>query len=115
MASRSSPWPPTASPARGSTCPRCPAPGSSSSPTARRVLGLNALWLGAAVLVGLLLGSVERLRLEPPTAAATAVVVLPTGYSGNGGMLLSRLAETTVGAAVGLLINLLVWPPLRDR
>jgi uncharacterized membrane protein YccC len=79
------------------------------------LLGLNALSLGAAVLVGLLLGSVERLRLETTTAAATAVVVLTTGYSGNGGMLLSRLAETTVGAAVGLLVNLLVWPPLRDR
>jgi uncharacterized membrane protein YccC len=79
------------------------------------LLGLNALSLGAAVLAGLLLGSIRRLRLETTTAAATAVVVLTTGYSGNGGMLLSRLAETSIGAAVGLLMNLLVWPPLRDR
>jgi uncharacterized membrane protein YccC len=79
------------------------------------LLGLNALSLGAAVLVGLLVGSVPRLRLETTTAAATALVVLTTGYSGDSGMLLSRLLETSVGAAIGLLVNLLVWPPLRDR
>lgn len=77
--------------------------------------GLNAFSLGAAVLAGLLAGSIRRLRLEATTAAATAVVVLTTGSSGAGGMLFSRLLETSVGAAVGLLVNLLVWPPLRDR
>jgi uncharacterized membrane protein YccC len=30
-------------------------------------------------------------------------------------MLLSRLLDTGIGIAVGLLVNLLVWPPLRDR
>ena len=30
-------------------------------------------------------------------------------------LLVSRLLDTTVGVVVGLLVNLLVWPPLRDR
>src|SRR4051794_25488712 len=77
--------------------------------------GVGALSVGLVVLAGLLAGSVRGLRAETTTAAATALVVLAAGYSDDGGMLLSRLGETGLGAAVGLLVNLLVWPPLRDR
>ncbi len=78
-------------------------------------LGLNALSLGLVLLAGLLAGSVRGLRAETTTAAATALVVLTAGYSEDGGMLVARLLDTGVGIAVGLLVNLLVWPPLRDR
>src|SRR5436190_1065213 len=58
-------------------------------------------------------------RLRDPllwtSASQLAKTVLAAGYSHDGGMLLSRLADTGVGVAVGLLINLIVWPPLRDR
>jgi uncharacterized membrane protein YgaE (UPF0421/DUF939 family) len=79
-----------------------------------QVFGVGALALGAAVLVGSLAGGVPGLR-APMTTAATAVVVLTTGYIGNSGMLADRLIDTGIGIAVGLLVNLLVWPPLRDR
>jgi uncharacterized membrane protein YccC len=79
------------------------------------VLGLNALSLGLAILIGLIAGSVRGLRAETTTAAATALVVLTTGASDDAGMLVSRLLDTGTGIAVGLLVNLLVWPPLRDR
>ena len=79
------------------------------------LLGLNALSLGLAILVGLVAGSVRGLRAESTTAAATALVVLTTGASDETSALLSRLADTGIGIAVGLLVNLLVWPPLRDR
>jgi uncharacterized membrane protein YgaE (UPF0421/DUF939 family) len=82
---------------------------------AGHTFGLNAISLGAVVLVGLLAGSVPVFRAETTTAAATAVVVLTTGYSDNGGMLVARLFDTGTGIAVGLLVNLIVWPPLRDR
>jgi uncharacterized membrane protein YccC len=55
------------------------------------------------------------LRAESTTAAATALVVLTTGYSDDGALLLDRLLDTGIGIAVGVLVNLLVWPPLRDR
>ena len=82
---------------------------------AGRLFGVGAVSIGLAVLLGLLAGSVRGLRSETTTAAATALVVLTTGYSDNGDMLVDRLFDTAVGIAVGLLVNLLVWPPLRDR
>ena len=82
---------------------------------AGRLFGPEALALGAAVLVGLLAGSIRGLRADSTTAAATAIVVLTTGYSDDSGMLAARLLDTGIGIAVGLLINLAVWPPLRDR
>jgi uncharacterized membrane protein YgaE (UPF0421/DUF939 family) len=82
---------------------------------AGRLFGAETVALAAAVPVGLLLGSIRGLRAESTTAAATAIVVLTTGYSDDSGMLASRLLDTGIGIAVGLLINLAVWPPLRDR
>jgi uncharacterized membrane protein YccC len=82
---------------------------------AGQALGLNAASVGVAVLFGLIAGSVRGMRTQSTTAAATALVVLTTGYSDDGGMLAARLLDTGIGIAVGLLVNLLVWPPLRDR
>jgi uncharacterized membrane protein YgaE (UPF0421/DUF939 family) len=82
---------------------------------AGRLLGVTALSLGLAVLIGLAAGSVRGLRSEATTAGATAIVVLTTGYSDDGGMLAARLLDVGIGVSVGLLVNLLVWPPLRDR
>ena len=79
-----------------------------------QIFGLDAISLGAAVLVGLVVGSVRGVRAET-TIAATAVVVLTTGYIDKSGMLAARLADTGIGIAVGLLVNVMVWPPLRDR
>jgi uncharacterized membrane protein YgaE (UPF0421/DUF939 family) len=78
-------------------------------------LGVGWLSLGIVVLVGLVIGLARPLRAESTTAAATALVVLLTGYGDDGTMLLARLGDTFVGIAVGLLVNLAVWPPLRDR
>lgn len=79
-----------------------------------RVLGLNTAALAVAVLAGLLAGSVRGVRAQT-TTAATAVVVLTTGHLNHGGVLAARLEDTGIGIAVGLLVNLVVWPPLRDR
>jgi uncharacterized membrane protein YgaE (UPF0421/DUF939 family) len=78
-------------------------------------LGLTPVSLGLVLLAGLLAGTLRGLRAETTTAAATALVVLTAGYSDDGGMLVARLFDTGIGIAVGLLVNLLVWPPLRDR
>ena len=79
------------------------------------LFGVNAVSLGVMLLLAMIAGSTRALRAESTTAAATALVVLLTGYSEDGGLLVDRLLDTFVGIAVGLLVNLLVWPPLRDR
>ena len=71
--------------------------------------------LALVVLGGLIAGTAPPLRAESTTAAATALVVLLAGYADDGSMLLARLADTFIGISVGLVVNLAVWPPLRDR
>jgi uncharacterized membrane protein YccC len=77
--------------------------------------GVSAASLGAMLLVAMAAGTTRVLRDESTTAAATALVVLLTGYSGDAGALTGRLLDTAIGIGVGLLVNLLIWPPLRDR
>jgi len=79
------------------------------------LLGVNAASLAIVLLVGMVAGATRSLRAESTTAAATALVVLLTGSSGDSDMLVSRLLDTVIGIGVGLAINLLVVPPLRDR
>jgi uncharacterized membrane protein YccC len=78
-------------------------------------LGVNAGSLAVVLLAGMVAGATRSLRAESTTAAATALVVLLTGASGEESMLLARLLDTVIGIAVGLIVTLLVWPPLRDR
>ena len=79
------------------------------------VFGVNAVSLGVVLLVALTVGTTRALRDESTTAATTALVVLLAGYSSDTGMVGMRLLDTLIGIVVGLLVNLLVWPPLRDR
>ena len=79
------------------------------------IFGVSALSIGVAVFLGLAAGGVRGLRSESTTAAATALVVLTTGYENEAGLLAERLLGTGIGVAIGLLVNVLLWPPLRDR
>lgn len=78
------------------------------------IFGLDAVSLAAAVLAGSVAGSMRGVHART-TTAATAVVVLTTGYIDKSGALAARLADTGIGIAVGFVVNLVVWPPLRDR
>jgi uncharacterized membrane protein YgaE (UPF0421/DUF939 family) len=79
------------------------------------LLGVTAASLAVVLFAGMLAGAVRVMRDESTTAAATALVVLLTGYSEQGDVLVARLLDTAIGIAVGLVVNLVVWPPLRDR
>jgi uncharacterized membrane protein YccC len=79
------------------------------------LFGVNAASLGVVLLAALTVGTTRVLRDESTTAATTALVVLLAGYSSDPGMVGTRLLDTVCGIVVGLLVNLLVWPPLRDR
>lgn len=79
-----------------------------------QLLGLDTLAIAALLVVGLLVGSLKWFGAEATTIAATALIVLTTGYSDDA-MLISRLFDTGIGVVVGLLVNVVVWPPLRQR
>ena len=78
-------------------------------------LGVDTLSVAVLLLVGLVLGSATWFRGEATTVAATGLIVLTTGFAGDDDVLLSRLADTGIGIAVGLAVNFAVWPPLRRR
>ncbi len=78
-------------------------------------LGHGVLALGLAVLVGLLIARLGPLRTEGVTAATTALFVLTSGAGDDATLLLQRFGDTAIGVAVGVLVNLLVVPPLDDR
>jgi uncharacterized membrane protein YgaE (UPF0421/DUF939 family) len=79
------------------------------------LFGVNAATLGVTLLAALVAGSWRGLRDESTTAAATGLVVLLTGYADDGSVLGARLADTAIGIGVGVLVNLIVWAPLRHR
>ena len=78
-------------------------------------LGLDTFSVAIALLVGLAVGALAWFEDQETTVAATALVVLATGFSTDDSMLVSRLADTAIGIATGLLVNAVVWPPLRRR
>ena len=58
------------------------------------MLGVSARRSTLMLLVAMLAGSARGLRDESTTAAATALVVLLTGYSANDTILGARLLDT---------------------
>lgn len=79
------------------------------------LLGLDATAVSVVLLVGLVLGAIRWFGDEQTTVAATALIVLTTNLSDRDSTLLLRLADTGIGVATGVLVNFLVWPPLRRR
>lgn len=77
-----------------------------------QALGLSTWAIALLLVVALVLGAVPWLGAEATTIATTGLVVLTTGFESDV-MLISRLYDTAIGVAVGLLVNVIVWPPLR--
>lgn len=77
-------------------------------------LGLTTGAIALLLVVALVLGVVPWLGAEATTIATTGLVVLTTGFDDDV-LLVSRLLDTAIGVGVGLLVNVLVWPPLRRR
>ena len=78
------------------------------------LFGLDALAVGVLIVVGLALGTSRWLAEESTAVAATGLIVLTTGFSTQDSVLVDRLFDTAIGIVAGLVVNLAVWPPLRD-
>lgn len=78
------------------------------------LIGLSTWAVALLIVVALLFGAVPWLGAEATTIATTGLVVLTTGFESDT-LLISRLLDTGVGVAVGLAVNVIVWPPLRRR
>ncbi len=79
------------------------------------MFGVDIVTVAIVLLVGRVVGAAPWFRGEATTVAATALIVLTTGTAGHDIALVERLADTGIGIAVGLLVNVAVWPPLRRR
>ena len=77
------------------------------------LMGLDPMAMTLVLGIGLILGAIPWLGAEGTTVATTALVVITTGL--QEGAMVSRLLDTAVGIVTGLLVNLVVWPPLRQR
>ncbi len=75
---------------------------------------VNPVTFGAALLIALVLGRHRFIRDDGLTIATTVIVVLAAG-SQDSDRLSARLLDVAIGIGVGLVVNLLVWPPLADR
>lgn len=78
------------------------------------MVGLSTAAVSVLLVVGLVVGSMRWFRDESTAVAATGLIVLTTGFSNRDNLLVDRLLDTFVGIVVGLAVNLVVWPPLRD-
>ena len=78
------------------------------------LVGLSTFAVSMLLVVGLVVGSVRWFRDESTSVAATGLIVLTTGFSTHDQVLLDRLFDTFIGIVVGLVVNMIVWPPLRD-
>jgi uncharacterized membrane protein YccC len=83
--------------------------------TSGTLFGVGPLGMGVMLAVSFLIGRHRWLSEESTTIATTGIVVLATNAIDDSNLLTGRLLDTTVGVVVGLAVNFVVWPPLRDR
>ena len=79
------------------------------------VAGNGVVALALALLIGLLVSRIKPLREEGVAVATTALFVLTTGYEQQAQQLGERFLDVALGVTIGVLVNLLVLPPLNDR
>lgn len=78
-------------------------------------LGVNVWTFALALFVGLVGARLSWIRDEGIAIATTAIFILGSGFDSQQPLLLERIGEIALGVAVGLAVNLIIVPPIRDR
>lgn len=78
-------------------------------------LGVSVWTFALAIFVGLAGARITWIRDEGVAIATTAVFVLSSGFSDQQPLLVDRIIEVAVGVGIGVLVNLLIIPPMRDH
>ncbi|GAA1137137.1 FUSC family protein [Nesterenkonia lutea] len=78
-------------------------------------LGVSLWTFALALLVGMTAARISWIRDEGVAIATTAIFVLSSGFDDQAPLLNDRILEVAVGVAAGVLVNLLIVPPLRDN
>ena len=79
------------------------------------VVGLTWWSLGILVAAAIVVGQLLRLGPNLIEVPISAMLVLGVGYRRGEAAALSRVVETLIGAAVGVLVNVLFPPAVRSR
>lgn len=78
-------------------------------------LGVSIWTFALALFVGLAAARLPWIRDEGVAIATTGIFVLGSGFDSQQPLLGERILELSLGIAVGIAVNLLVIPPLRDQ
>ena len=78
-------------------------------------LGVSVWTFALALAVGLVGARVTWIRDEGVAIATTAIFVLGSGFGSQQPLLIDRIIEVGLGVAIGVAVNLVVIPPLRDQ
>lgn len=78
-------------------------------------IGMGVVTLGITMLLGLLLSRIAFIREEGVIVVTTALFVLTTSWQVQETMLLDRVLDTLAGVTIGVLVNVIIVPPLNTR
>ncbi|GAA1532233.1 FUSC family protein [Brevibacterium picturae] len=78
-------------------------------------LGVSIWTFALALLVGLAAARLPWIRDEGVAIATTGIFILGSGFDSQQPLLGERILELCLGIAVGIVVNFLVIPPLRDQ
>lgn len=78
-------------------------------------LGVTVWTYALALTVGLLISRLKWIRKEGLDVATMSVFLLSDGFSEQQQNFSDRILELLLGAAVGVVVNLLLFAPMRDR
>ncbi|WP_243730343.1 FUSC family protein [Nesterenkonia salmonea] len=78
-------------------------------------LGVSLWTFALALLVGVAAARISWIRDEGVAIATTAIFVFGSGFDEQAPLLDDRILEVAVGVAAGVLVNMLIVPPLGDK